>query len=203
MRIKYILQAPPNASESVIEGTPYWPDEEGLIETTNPNHLAPLKLHGYKIVEEVSLVAPQRAKVHSMIDVDDLGRTGLIEALDARSVNYPDASSRQDLVEIALAWNKARGAPAPAAARAAPAPPARQAAPAAPVEVQAAPAPTPAQASAPAKVAHDFSTYGYEDLKAWLAGQGVVFQGNAAKKVLVTLATEHYAKTKITELEAV
>lgn len=212
MRIKYILQAPPNASESVIEGTPYWPDDDGRIETTNPNHIAPLKLHGYKVIEEVSLIAPQRAKVHGMIDVDDLGRTGLIEALDARGVSYPDTAARQDLAEIATSWNKARGAPAErpapapvAAAKPAPAPPPPQAATPAPAEPQAAPPAPPAQAKAeaPVKVEHDFSTYGYEDLKGWLSARGVAFQGNAAKKVLVGLAAEHHAKTKTAELEAV
>lgn len=210
-RIKYVLRAPAAVSESLIDGTPYWPDDDGLIETTNPNHITTLKMHGYTVVEEVTLRAPQRARVHGAIDIDDLGRSGLAEALAQRGVSYPETGSRHDLADIAASWNRAHAAPTPAPApRAAPAPAPAAAAPApAPQAAEAAEAPPPsppapqAQPQSSAHVEHDFTTYGYEDLKGWLSSRGVPFQGNAAKKVLVGLATEHYAKMKSAELEAV
>lgn len=202
MRVKYILQAPEGVSESVIEGTPYWPDEDNRIETTNPNHLPVLKLHGYKVVTEVALAPPVRVRTHTPIDVDDLGRTGLIDALQARGVSFPEVASRQDLAEIATSWNTARAAPQ--TARAAPPPrpmpteAPRAAAPAdlsPPAQVVHDAAPAPATDKAP----HDFAAYGYEDLKGWLSARGVAFQGNAAKKVLIELATKFHAGQLETE----
>lgn len=194
MRTKYILQAPEGVSESVIEGTPYWPDEDGRVETTNPNHVPVLKLHGYTVVTEVKLAPPVRTRTHAAIDVEDLGRTGLVDALQARGVSYPEAASRQDLAEIAQSWNAARAMPAEAPRPAPPAAPVAAPAPA-PAPVAQTPAAAP-EARAPSQAAnpHDFSTYGYEDLKGWLAGRGVEFPGNAAKKVLIDLAQKYHAK---------
>ena len=103
-RTKYVLKAV-DAAESVIEGTPYWPDPEtGLIEVYNPDHVAILKRHGWEEIEAVSISAP--ARILGLIDVDELGATGLRDALLQRGVEVGPGDNRTDLAVKATMWNR-------------------------------------------------------------------------------------------------
>lgn len=111
-RIKTILGAPRGVSESVIDGTYYWPEADErfpgreTVETTNADHVRIMKQHGYDVLSQVEAIRPARDL--GPIDVEEMGRTGLADALNARGVSFDQDGTRADLVETARAWNASR-----------------------------------------------------------------------------------------------
>jgi hypothetical protein len=196
VRTKFRLQAPVDISESNIEGTYYWPDEDGHVETTNVRHKDLLIRHGYTVVGEVSIMPPAAQK--GPIEVDELGRSQLAQALAERGLSFPDAATRPELVEVAEGWNNAhrRGR----IQRAAPREDQPEPKPAS-ASVQAAsegdePAPPAPPAEAGVAGAVDFSVATYDELKGWLTARGVAFPPNQPKGKLKELCEQVYAEMK-------
>ena len=107
MRTKFTLKAPPGGGgEAVIEGTYYWPDETGSIETNNPAHVATLQRHGYTITEQVEIAPPPTSL--GIIDYEEMGRNELTQQLAIRGVTFDGTGGRAALEEAAQAWNDAR-----------------------------------------------------------------------------------------------
>lgn len=191
-RTKTTLKAPPGVDESMIEGTYYWPDENGTVETTNVGHVAIMIQHGYTKTGEVSIMPP--ATVKGPIDCEEMGRAEVAQALAERGVSYPEAGSRAALVEIAESWNVARRrgrgeVPAPKAEirENVPLPRARVERPAAGEGEGAADAEKKAEAP-------DFATCSYEELKGYLASRGAAFPPNSPKKTLREMAEKVHAE---------
>jgi hypothetical protein len=176
-RIKTILRAPEGADESVIQGTTYWPDEDGLIECTNIEHVPILKQHGYVFVQEMTLERPNGG-VMIPIEHEELGRQAIAEALEARGVNYPATGSRADLAEIAESWNRARARRPKAEAVAAPERPL--------VDVAGSGAVDPEKP--------DFSATGIKELKAFLVARGVMVPPGMPKNEVQKLAEDTHAE---------
>lgn len=108
-RVKYLMKAPDSVTESVIEGSYYWPDEDHMVEVTNPGHVAILKQHGYTEAGHQELIPP--ATAFGLIGYEEMGRSELIAALTERGVSFPAEATRAALEEAAHAWNIARKGP--------------------------------------------------------------------------------------------
>ena len=107
MRTKYIMQCPPGGGgEAVIEGTYYWPDEGGRIETNNPSHKDVLLRHGYTVALAEAIAAPPTNL--GIIDYEEMGRGDLVQALAVRGVTFDGQGGRAALEDAAQAWNDAR-----------------------------------------------------------------------------------------------
>lgn len=216
-RTKTVLTAPSGVSESNIEGTFYWPDDNGQVETTNAGHVALLERHGYSKDSEVSIMPP--ALSMGLMNIDEMGLSQLRDALTQRGLSYPESADRTELERVAQGWNQSRrgrqnveniggaplatsAAPAPALTReqllaalaaldAGKSPPAPAPAPVDPATASAADVVRAAAPTAPAGVAKpDFSTFSNAELKGWLATKKVDFKGNAATAVLIDLANK-------------
>jgi hypothetical protein len=202
MRTKTTLKAPEGKGETVIDGTYYWPEEDtGLIETTNASHVETLIRHGYEVQGEVSIVQP--AQQLGLIDIDELGRAGLLDALNMRGLTFPKDATRDVLVEQAHGWNQARRGPRPGFKKPETAP--ALAAPVEPTPIAPAPDPAPAPQidadeeedfSPPASqvLTPDFNAYGRDDLVVWLTSRGVSFKTTASKTALAKLAADKHAE---------
>lgn len=192
VRTKTIMIAPEGVEESIIEGQPYFvmegDDGVGRIEVYNATHIPILIRHGYTTEREETMVRPGVQAGAGPIDVDELGRGGLQDALRERGVSFPPDASRVALADIADAWNMARSrrgrGTGQAAADARPATPAPAAAPA---------ASTPAPAPLTKAVEEDFGSLSYDDLKGWLVGHGVAFPANPKKADLIRMCQETLA----------
>lgn len=205
-RVKTTLKAPLGVTEACIEGTYYWPDENGDVDTTNATHAKILTQHGFAKTAEVSIMAPAAAK--GPIDVDELGRAQLQSALSERGLAYPDTASRAELAEIAAGWNAARrrGFQAPAGSRVAAEVVAREpifetAAAARAAEPRLAAEDAAAGGGAPETVEKieadpDFGDASYDELKGWLAAHGVAFPPNTPKKTLREMAETEFTAIK-------
>lgn len=181
-RVKTILEAPEGAEESNIEGTTYFVeiDDAGrsIVTTNTPSHVETLKHHGYKVLQEISLAAPAAQK--GLIEIDELGRSGLMAALTDRGTTYPPDASRGDLESIAQAWNQSRrGRP--------------RAVDAAPVAGE--PDKEPALVKK-ADAGPDIDALSYDDLKGWLTAHGVAFPPSPKKADLIRMCKETLAAQK-------
>jgi hypothetical protein len=205
-RVKYTLAAPYDVTESVIEGTYYWPEDAGdgtyVVTTTNELHRDLLVRHGYTPKGEVSILPP--AKAHGAIETDELGRGQLAAALTERGVSYPLDATRGELAEIADAWNGARRrgrlahTPEKTAAEA-PQAPAAVHAPAAQVK----PAGEPEKGQGGGVEGEvDFGEASYDELKGWLAAHGVSFPPNTKKVDLRAMAEQAHAALKTPKTSA-
>lgn len=174
-RKKTTLHAPDGIDESTIEGTVYWPDDQGNVETTNPNHVAVLKQHGFTVVSEASIQAP--AKSLGDIDYDELGRAQLFEALKARGQNYPDTATREELATAAAQWNQGR----------------RRGRAAQAVAAENAQVVTDAEKTKADLEPAEFDTMSVPSLKAWLTDHGVEFAPATPKSQLVKAAVSTQA----------
>ena len=111
-RKKWYLQAPDNGTgEAVIEGSYYWPEmgENGIytIEVTNQHHMEVLvNQHHFQVIGEIEQLPPPTA--FGPIDVEELGRSGLEQALVERGVTWDRSDGRAGMEAAALAWNEAR-----------------------------------------------------------------------------------------------
>lgn len=108
-RVRYILKAPPNTSESIIEGAYYWPNEAGEVGTTVADHVKVLRNHGYELVRTEDISVP--STTHALINYEEMGKTELANALIARGVSWDRARGRPALEEAAEAWNDLRRGP--------------------------------------------------------------------------------------------
>jgi hypothetical protein len=197
-RVKTQLRAPEGVTESLIEGTYYIPNEDSLVETTNGYHVGILTQHGYEIVSEVAIVAPARS--HGPIEIDELGRGALSQALQERGLSFPTEGSRDDLAEIAQSWNQSLRRPTLAPA---PAPRQRVAA----VEAIAEPeADEPAEeeevaeeekVEAPAAAKkYDWADATYDEMKGWCAARGIVFKVLPKKEEMRQMCIDADAKAR-------
>lgn len=114
-RVKTILKAPEGVTESQINGTYYWPEDlltkSGMtyahaIQTTNQDHVAILKQHGYAILDTESIDVAMGTT--GLIEVDEMGRSGLLKALQDRGQSYSQEATRDELAIIAQQWNQTR-----------------------------------------------------------------------------------------------
>lgn len=203
-RTKFILRAPIGAHESVIDGTPYYPDKEtGHVETYHAGHRDVLKQHGYVVIGEDSAAGQKRAApLTTPIDIDECNRVELAQALAARHVDYPNTASRGDLVALAEAFNGRPTGDVEVIER--PIKPQPAATP------PASPPPPPQRPVSPPADAlsfdpnTDFALMSATDLKGYLSSRGVAFAGNASKDVLAKAARDYFvASQKPAESEAV
>lgn len=109
MRIKYVMQAPQGTSEAIIDGVYYWPDPDGRVDITTPDHVRTLRLHGFELIAEQEFAPPPTA--FGLINFEEMGKTELLDALRERGVSYPLQYTRFDLEEAASGWNAARKGP--------------------------------------------------------------------------------------------
>lgn len=195
-RVKYLLTAPDGVEESNIEGTMYWPDEDGRVETTNDRHRDVLLRHGYTLSGQVSIAAPAASR--GVIEVDELGRAQLAAALAERGLQYPETASRAELAEIAEGWNHARRRGRAAQAQVAEA----RADALAKAEESESPASTPTPAPAATRGEIDFGAATYDELKGWLAAHGIAYAANTPKVKLREMAEAAFAELKKPRAEA-
>jgi hypothetical protein len=204
LRVKTILQAPEGVEESIIEGVPYYVNEDSQIESYSQDHVKILERHGYKKVKDETVGRPNSAPSRQQppIDVEDFGRSQLAEALTERGISFPAAATRTELVDIAENWNARRSAAKVAATQSSqPAP--RQQTPAAksqPASV-APPSPQAPRQEAATLDEQDFDTLTHSELKGYLAARGVAFQGNSSRQVLADVAKRWAAEKKTAEVE--
>lgn len=188
-RTKFTLRAPAGVEESAIEGTYYWPDiDDGTVETTNEVHKEVLIKHGYTLLGEVAIMRAVNPNL-GLIDVEEMGRSQLLEALSARGLSLDPDSSRAILVEQAQGWNNARRG----RSRFQDKPPVEQQFKIDPNK------PTPTDevldetpAAPAARKRPDFSELSGDDLRGYLSSRGVAFAKTASRTVLVEKANEWY-----------
>jgi hypothetical protein len=181
-RIKTIMRAPDHTDETNVLGSTYWPDEDGLIETTNDEHVEILTRFGYSTISKKAIGRP--SVTMGPIDVDELGRQGLTEALRERGLSFPDQATRDDLVAIADAWNVQRRRAKAVAATA-----------------ESEPDPMPEQPKS-INDAPDFSAAGSNELRGWLAARGVAAPATMTKVQLRKAAEDHYVQMTAPKAEA-